>query len=337
MCRACGVSSPIGPCFQLRRGAGARRRWRPPSARPRRARSRSRGSRERAADRRAHAARRREAARQPHAEPGPVHARGVLGHVADRRADDDRAAVGERAHERPVAAVADDDVARAASSASRTATARARRWAARAIGGSGSRPFQVAITRTGSPARPSSAARSSRCSRSCAVEGATSTTGPSPGGGSTFSPGGSHISGPTTRAHDGHSRGYSSCGSVATSVSSRESIVCTYGRGGSPSRAPRLVELVAALLERGLDEARVHARPEARAEPRARQPRADRVDREARRHVRDRRAAPASPPARRPSPPPATAAGVMMSATATSGAIRATISPVSRAALTAAA
>ena len=77
----------------------------------------------------------------------------------------------------------------------------------------GSRPFQVAITRTGSSASPSSAARSSRCDGSWAVDGATSTTGPEPGGGATGDDGGSHSSGPTTRTHDGQSRGYSSCGS----------------------------------------------------------------------------------------------------------------------------
>ena len=188
-------------------------------------------------DRGAHAARRRVAARQPHAErrPSPRARRSrPCRRPPGRRRPGSRwrararASRGRRGRPRR---------RRPASSASRTATARARRWRGGAIGGSGSRPFQVAITRTGSPARPSSAARSSRCSRSCAVEGATSTTGPSPGGGSTFSPGGSHISGPTTRTHAGHSRGYSSCGSVATSVSSRESIVCTHGRGGSPSRA----------------------------------------------------------------------------------------------------
>ena len=46
------------------------------------------------------------------------------------------------------------------------------------IGGSGARPLYVAITRTGARASPASAARSSRCSGSCAVDGATSTTGP---------------------------------------------------------------------------------------------------------------------------------------------------------------
>ena len=58
-------------------------------------------------------------------------------------------------------------------------------------------------------------------------DGAIRTTGPSPPGGSTRSPGGSHISGPTTRSHDGHARGYSSAGSVATSVKPRESPVWT--------------------------------------------------------------------------------------------------------------
>ena len=95
----------------------------------------------------------------------------------------------------------------------------------------------MAITRTRAPASPSSAARSIRCSGSCAVDGATSTTGPSPGGGATCSPGGSHISGPTTRSHGSQRRGYSSCGSVPISVSARESPLWRPGSGGSPSRA----------------------------------------------------------------------------------------------------
>ena len=95
----------------------------------------------------------------------------------------------------------------------------------------------MAITRTGAVARPARAARSIRCSGSCAVEGATSTTGPSPGGGSTRSPGGSQSSGPTTRSHGSQRRGYSSCGSVPTSVSARERPVCTPASGGRPSRA----------------------------------------------------------------------------------------------------
>ena len=48
---------------------------------------------------------------------------------------------------------------------------------------------------------------------------------------------GSHSSGPTSRTHAGQSRGYSSCGAVATSASEREMPVCTYGSGPSPSRA----------------------------------------------------------------------------------------------------
>ncbi len=65
-------------------------------------------------------------------------------------------------------------------------------------GGEGSRPLKVAITRTGAPASPASAARSSAWPGSCEVEGATSTTGLSPGSGATRSPGGSHGNGPVT-------------------------------------------------------------------------------------------------------------------------------------------
>src|SRR3954449_8566616 len=93
----------------------------------------------------------------------------------------------------------------------------------------------IAMTRTGSSASASRAARTSDPEGSCDVEGATSTTGSEPSTGDTSGPPGSHSSGPTTRHHDGHSRGYSSCGSVATIVSERESPVCTYGSGESPS------------------------------------------------------------------------------------------------------
>src|SRR3954454_6493776 len=92
----------------------------------------------------------------------------------------------------------------------------------------------IAITRTGSSARPSSAARTSRPSRSCEVEGATSTTGPEPSTGETSGPGGSHINGPTTFTHGSQSRGYSSCGSAPTSVKERDNPVCTQGNGASP-------------------------------------------------------------------------------------------------------
>ncbi|HUJ34525.1 MAG TPA: hypothetical protein VLW51_04905 [Solirubrobacteraceae bacterium] len=78
------------------------------------------------------------------------------------------------------------------------------------------RRFHVASTRTGSPPSPASAARSSRCEGSWAVDGATSTSGSSPGGGSTAENGGSHISGPTTCTPAGQRRGYSSWGNVPT-------------------------------------------------------------------------------------------------------------------------
>ena len=100
---------------------------------------------------------------------------------------------------RPVPAVADDDVAarhrpRVGEPVDQARVLPARRWVRPAAGGSRS-----PSTRTGGAARARrSAARSSWCVGSCDVDGATSTSGSSPGGSSTSSDGGSHSSGPTT-------------------------------------------------------------------------------------------------------------------------------------------
>src|SRR3954454_6371787 len=105
------------------------------------------------------------------------------------------------------------------------------------IGTSSARRSVLASTRTGRPASPASAARRRRCSRSCDVDGASSTSGSSPSGSATSFAGGSQRSGPTTWVDDGHARGYSSCGNVATRHSAREIPPCTCASGGSPSRA----------------------------------------------------------------------------------------------------
>src|SRR5205085_387395 len=100
------------------------------------------------------------------------------------------------------------------------------------------RRFVLANTRTGSSARPSSAACSIRSVGSCDVLGAIRTSGSSPGGGSGISPFGcSQSSGPVTFIHGSHrSRGYSSWGKVAIRASSREVPPCTCSNGGSPTR-----------------------------------------------------------------------------------------------------
>src|SRR6185312_14032734 len=59
-----------------------------------------------------------------------------------------------------------------------------------ALGG-GEETSPIAITRTGSSARPSSAARTKRPLRSCEVDGAIKTTGSEPSTGETNGPGGS--------------------------------------------------------------------------------------------------------------------------------------------------
>ncbi|HWY18467.1 MAG TPA: hypothetical protein VNY27_07120 [Solirubrobacteraceae bacterium] len=69
------------------------------------------------------------------------------------------------------------------------------------------------------------------------MDGAISTSGSSPGGSSTSSAGGSHISGPTTCAHSGHARGYSNCGNVPTSASSWLVPPWLYSSGPNPNRA----------------------------------------------------------------------------------------------------
>ena len=144
---------------------------------------------------------------------------------------------------------------RAAWSARRTATARRRRWAATAAASGlapvpgrdhahrlvrepGKRRAQQPVPR--GPAR--SMARSGR-------------PGPSPGGGSTRSPRRlPHQRPDHPQPRPATTRGYSSCGSVATSVSERDSPVWT--QGAAPARAGRaIVVLVAAPLQPDRDEA----------------------------------------------------------------------------------
>ena len=106
----------------------------------------------------------------------------------------------------------------------------------RITGSPSGRRFQVASTRIGSPPSPASAARSSRCDGSWAVDGATSTSGSAPGGASTDPKGGSHITGPTTCTPAGQLRGYSSWGNVATMHSRSLNPPWSRETGGSPSR-----------------------------------------------------------------------------------------------------
>ena len=115
-CRRRATPAPARPCGRstprARARRPARRRARRSTRPARRARARSArvapapGS---TASRSVRGASSRRGSRTP--TPGPVRARGVLGHVAARGADDDRAAARERAHERAVAAVGDDQVA----------------------------------------------------------------------------------------------------------------------------------------------------------------------------------------------------------------------------------
>ena len=236
---SCSMSSAA------RAGGSCSRRPRRELARPR-AQARLAPARARTASRTG--PRRAQPARHAHADARPVDARGALVHVAGRGHDDHGAAAGQRPRERAVAAVADDDVAarhraRVGEPVDEARVRRARRPARPAAGGS-----TTASTRTGASARPASVARSSRCDGSCEVDGATSTSGPSPGGsshlGRTAAP---TAAGPTTCvAGSATARGYSSCGNVATRPAPAR---CrrARGRAGAEPEAPaRLVELARA-------------------------------------------------------------------------------------------
>ena len=160
-CAGVRRGSLIRPCFQLRHRPRARRRGPPPSAPPRRPRPHRRRSPQHPADRRPHAARRRAAARQPHAEAGPVDARGVLGHVADGRAHDDRAAGGRARARASRGRRGRPRRRRPASSARRRATARARRWPGRdrrvGLAAVPGRDHAHGLVRQARPARPAAA------------------------------------------------------------------------------------------------------------------------------------------------------------------------------------
>ena len=279
------------PLDQVRRALGAVVLARPRGqlARP----SRDAGLRQRASDRQPHPARRREAPRQPHARAGPVEPRRVLGHVAGDRAGDDRRAGG--------AARAPSSRARRGRPRPRSAASCARRRSTRPAacspaprsGRRHGRRFHVASTRTGSPSRPASAARSRRCSRSCAVEGATSTSG-------VVARRRLDVLGrrlPQQRAYDVRPTPASradtpAAGTSPTRQSRSLSPPWTRSTGASPSRAR------ASLSSRlPCSQARAHERveplPQAPAERGPRQTRAERVRRRAGwrcgMHVRDQR------------------------------------------------
>ena len=83
------------------------------------------------------------------------------------------------------------------------------------IGLCGTTRLVVATTRTGSSASAASAVRTRWFSESCAVLGATRTSGASPGGSSISGWGSSKVIGPVTSTPAGQRRGYSSWGKVA--------------------------------------------------------------------------------------------------------------------------
>ena len=121
----------------------------------------------------------------------------------DGGAGDDGAAAGERTRERAVPGVADDDVA-----AGHRARVGEPLDEARVLGHGqrprGQPPVPGGEHAHGLAGEPSQRGAEQRCSASWAVEGATSTSGSSPGGSSTSAAGGSHMSGPTTWTWAGH-------------------------------------------------------------------------------------------------------------------------------------
>ena len=147
------------------------------------------------------------------------------------------------------------------------------------IGSFGSRPLYVAITRTGAPARPSSAARSRECEGSCEVEGATSTTGPLPRRRVDAlarrlplqRADHLHPRLPVARVLELRQRPHQRQLARQRGVHERQRL--------QPQPPPRLVVLVAPFLQRPLHEAPVAPAPQRPARRGPRQPRADRVDR----------------------------------------------------------
>ena len=285
------------PRLELLRRAHRRRRARPPRRATSRARARTAG---RSARRTASRTPARPASRGGSRTPTPAQStRAAFSAMSPAgRARHHRAAGRERAHQRPVAAVADDHVAQR----HRLRVGQPRHQhgvrAAPSIGAGGSRPFvgRDHAHRLVAPARP--APRAAAGARgSCEVDGATSTTGPSPGGGSTRSPGGSHMQ----RPDHAHPR----LGQRARVLELRErrrpasararAPLWTYGSGASPSRARASLYSSRPCSSAARTKRRSARRHSARPSARARQPRADRVDREARRRRAGRRAGRASP------------------------------------------
>ena len=246
-------------------------------------------------------------ARQRHARAGPGDARRVLGHVARGRAGH------APARRRPARAPASRGPAwqtTAAQQRHRRARTRPTRPAARSAAPASGRGGGAAVVGGQHAHRlagraPRAPRRACRCSGSCAVDGATSTSGSSPGGSSTSPNGRSHISGPVTRAHGGQPRArVLELGERRDDRElARDPAVQVVDRR-QPDALARAVELVAALLDSLAAPAGRAAATTARR-ARARMPRADRVGREAAARRSAARAAPASPRAGPRSAPPA--------------------------------
>ncbi len=198
-------------------------------------------------------------------------------------------------HDRAVAAVADDQVGRrhrlrVGEPVDHHRVRRRRRQRGRPGRGGWSSPAPAPARRRAPPAPPGPGGPPG----SCAVLGATTTSGASPCGNSTSGCGSSNSSARSRARASGQRRGYSSCGNVATNTRSLADAAVEALQRRQPDRRPRLVQLAAALAA-GPPSAPAaparHRRP-AHRRPRPAARRRRRTASPAR--ARDRRGAPAS-------------------------------------------
>ena len=232
---------------------------------------------------------------------------GVLGHVARRRAGDDRAAAGQGPHQRSVPRVADDERRARHRPWRRRSSRPAGRSPGTGSGAAGGRRFQVASTRTGSPRQPRQRGAQQPVRRVLGGGGRDDHERVLAGRRLDVVDGGSHTSGPTTCTHGGHTRGYSSWGKVAIRHSSREIPPYSRDRGGSPSRARASRSAPRGPRRSPRLDAAAPALPQPRPSRVRGQPRPDRVGREARARRRVAHGGSAWPPARPRARPPSPA------------------------------
>ena len=288
--RSSWVAAAAGPGFARAHAASSAAR----------ARSAGRASARRTASRTPHGVQNRGASRTP--TPAQSTRAAFSAMSPARRADQHRAAGGQRPRERPVAAVGDHEVAARHRLARRTSTARAPRSRARRVARS------IAITRTGSSASPSRHAPQQRAATGPATSTvATSTTGPSPGRRLDERPARLPQQRPDDpRPRRPRARVLELRERRRPSSATRESPVCVHGSGAEPEPRAAVVVLAPPLLEPDR-RPRGRSGATARAPTRVRGSRAPienggKPGRQVGMHVRDDASPPARPRARRPAP-----------------------------------